>query len=205
VSGYDLEKEQDREDRRKHLELVSAVVARMASASAAAKGWSVTVAGAAFGVALVRSSWLILLIGVGALVVFGILDGLYLHSEKRFRDLYAAIVENKMEPFSMDTTSLPARRKRDSHRSWSVAAFYVPLAVAGIILMCVSLGTDDVKQDGTQHSTQNGPATTSSSVAPSTSVAPRTVLPTSVATTTGSTSPVMDSPVPTPTRAATGP
>jgi hypothetical protein len=147
VSGYDLNNDRDREDRRKHLELVSAVVSRMAGASAAAKGWSITVAGAAFGVALVRSSWFIFLLGVGALFIFGIMDGLYLHTEKKFRDLYAAIVRNEVEPLSMDTTNLRARRRRESHRSWSVLGFYGPLALAGLILMVVSICRGDAKQD----------------------------------------------------------
>ncbi len=135
MSEYDLDNNQDREDRRKHLELVSKVLDRMAGASAAAKGRSITVAGAAFGIAVVRASWFIFLLGVGVLVVFGILNGLYLHTEKKFRDPYAAIVQNEVEPLSMDTTNLQVHRKRDSHRSWSVHGFYGPLALAGLLLM----------------------------------------------------------------------
>jgi hypothetical protein len=122
--GYDLNDEKDREDRRKHLELVSAIVGRMAGASSTAKGWSITVAGAAFGVAVVRDSWYLFVLGIVGLVVFGILDGLYLHNEKKFRDLYDAIVEdNSIPPLSMDTTSLAARPKNKSYLSWSVLGF----------------------------------------------------------------------------------
>ncbi len=146
MTGYNLDENQDREDRRKHIELVSKVVDRMASASAAAKGWSITFAGAAFGVAVVRTSWFIFLLGIGALVVFGFLDGQYLHTEKKFRDLYAAIVRNEIEPLSMDTTCLGARRTRDSHRSWSVLGFYGPLALAGLLLMIVAIWRGDASQ-----------------------------------------------------------
>jgi hypothetical protein len=142
VSGYDLENQQDREDRRKHLELVSAIVTRMAGASAAAKGWSITVAGAAFGIAGVRASWYLFALGVGALLVFGILDGQYLHNEKKFRDLYNAIVRNSVEPLSMDIGNLPHRSKRQSYLSWSVFGFYFPLALAGLILLIVALAHD---------------------------------------------------------------
>jgi hypothetical protein len=158
VNRYDLDNNQDREDRRKHLELVSKVVDRMAGASAAAKGWSITVAGAAFGVAVVRTSWFIFLLGVGALVVFGILDGLYLHTERKYRDLYVAIVQNEVEPLSMDTTNLNARRKRDSHRSWSVLGFYGPLAFAGLLLMVVAICTGDAKQDQPTSHVPSAPA-----------------------------------------------
>ncbi|WP_338890869.1 HIT family protein [Rhodococcus sovatensis] len=62
--GYDMTNEQDREDRRKHLDLISAAIERMAGSSSAAKGWSITLAGAAFGVALVRDSWPFIALGI---------------------------------------------------------------------------------------------------------------------------------------------
>jgi hypothetical protein len=161
--GYDLDNEQDREDRREHLELVSAVISRMAGASSSAKGWSVTVAGAAFGVAVVRASWFIFLLGVGALVVFGVLDGLYLHNEHKFRDLYDAIVQNSVRPLSMDTKNLKVRRRADSHRSWSVAGFYVPLAVAGVVLMGASIGKGEVRHEQPPNQRPSAPAQVSTS------------------------------------------
>lgn len=142
MSRYNLENQQDREDRRKHLELVSAIVTRMAGASAAAKGWSITVAGAAFGIAGVRASWYLFALGVGALFVFGMLDGQYLHNEKKFRDLYNAIVDNSVEPLSMSMGNLPPRSRRQSYLSWSVLGFYVPLALAGLILLIFALAHD---------------------------------------------------------------
>jgi hypothetical protein len=147
VSGYDLSDDQDREDRRKHLELVSAVVGRMASASAVAKGWSITIAGAAFGVAVVQDSWHLFLLGVVGLVVFGIIDGLYLHNEKKFRDLYDAIVDNSVKPLSMDTRGLASRPKNRSYLSWSILAFYAPLVVAGVVLLVAALTSDGAEKE----------------------------------------------------------
>lgn len=186
--GYDLTNQQDREDRRKHLELTSAIVTRMANASTTAKGWSVTVAGAAFGVAVVRASWFIFLLGVGALVVFGILDGLYLHNEKKFRDLYEAIVQNSVEPLSMNTTNLPVRRKGDSHQSWSVAGFYVPLAIAGLALMAISISNGDAKKEQPPGQRPTAPAqvsTTPNSPAPMSPPAIQTTVSPSPSATTG--------------------
>lgn len=139
MSGYDLDDDQDREDRRKHLELVSAVITRMAGVSATAKGWSVTVAIAAFGVAVISSSWYLFLLGVLGLVVFGALDSLYLHNERKFRDLYDAIVRNSVEPLAMDTKELSVHRKNKTYVSWSVLAFYGPLILAGIALLIASV------------------------------------------------------------------
>lgn len=140
MSGYDIQNEQDREDRRKHLELVSAVIGRMAGASSTAKGWSITIAGAAFGVAVVRDSWYLFILGIVGLIVFSIIDGLYLHNEKRFRDLYDAIVEdNSIAPLSMDTSNLTPRPKNKSYLSWSAFGFYGPLVAAGVVLLIISL------------------------------------------------------------------
>jgi hypothetical protein len=209
VSSYDLGSEQDREDRRKHLELVSAVVARMAAASAAAKGWSITVAGAAFGIAVVRSNWFIFLLGVIALVVFGIVDGLYLHSERKFRDLYNAIIaeDSTVRPFSMDPTGLIDRRKRDSHRSWSVLGFYGPLAIAGLVLMAVSMSTGDKQTDTSprapaQSSTTSSTAPLMPPIAPTAASPP---IPTTAPTTPAATSPPAPTPPPGPASSVNGP
>lgn len=169
--GYNLNDGQDREDRRKHLEFVQAVVTRMAGVSTSVKGWAVTVAAGAFGVAVVRGSWFVFLLGVGALVTFGILDGLYLHTEKKYRDLHEAIVQNAVEPLSMETKNLKVRRSSQSHRSWSVVGFYVPLAVAGLILMGVSVGRGDSQQQQQQPPSQRPNVPTQVSPSPS-SVAP---------------------------------
>jgi hypothetical protein len=150
VVGYDLTKAQDRDDRRKHLELVSAIVGRMAGASAAAKGWSITLAGAAFGVALVRDKWYLMVLGIVALVLFGILDGLYLRNEKRFRDLYGAIViDNSVRPLSMDLSELKTRSRNASFVSWSVLGFYGPLIGGGLVLLAIALCHDSSTSDGT--------------------------------------------------------
>lgn len=137
--SYDLTNSDDREDRRKHLEIVSNVIGRMASSSAAAKGWSITVTGAAFGVAFVRSSWYLFGLGVAALLVFAVIDGLYLHNEKKFRDLYDAIVDNKVKPLSMKFDGIATRSVNKSYLSWSVLGFYGPLVLAGLILLVTSL------------------------------------------------------------------
>ena len=146
--NYNLSDDQDREDRRKHLELVSGIINRQASASATAKGWSVTIAGAAFGVAVVRESWHLLVLGVAVLVAFSILDGLHLHNEQKFRDLYDAIIQNKVPAFSMDLSEgISTRTKNKSYLSWSIAFFYGPLLAAGLLLTILALAnTDDSNQ-----------------------------------------------------------
>lgn len=150
---YNLSDSQDRDDRRKHLELVSAVVGRMAAESAAAKGWSITLAGAAFGVAVVRDKWYLILIGIVALVVFGIMDGLYLYNEKRFRALYTAIADqNAVKPLSMDLSVLDTLKKKESFSSWSVIYFYGPLIAGGLVILAIALCTGGSGVDETSPS-----------------------------------------------------
>ncbi len=151
-AGYDLSNDQDREDRRKHLDLASNVVSRMAAASAMAKGWSVTLAGAAFGVALVRDSWPLIGLGIVVLVAFGFLDARYLNNERRARGVYDAIADdNVITPLSLSGLPTAAGRKHrcwpDRFRSWSIAYFYVPLVFAGVLLLGYSLGAGSEEDD----------------------------------------------------------
>src|SRR4051812_49197507 len=107
---YDLKIDADREDRRKHLDIVQSVIARQAASSSATKGWAVTIASAILGVAVIRDNAYLIALAVVAVVVLSIADALYLNNEQRFRDLYDAIARNEVEPFSMDLTGVAARR-----------------------------------------------------------------------------------------------
>lgn len=140
MTGYDLSSAQDRDDRRKHLDLIAAVVGRMGTSSAQAKGWSITLAGAAFGVAVLRdNNWLLIVLGIVGLMAFAKIDAHYLHVEKAYRDLHdAVIVENNVVPLSMDTANLPARSRNESYASWSIKWFYAPLILAGVLLLIYS-------------------------------------------------------------------
>lgn len=141
---YDLTNEQDREDRRKHLDILQAVVARQAAASAATKGWAITLATAIFGVAVVRENALLIVLGVVAVAALSIADSLYLHNERCFRDLYDAVARNEVEPFSMNLSVIPNLRTRNkSYFSWSVTSIYAPLLVAGTLLFLIALATGD--------------------------------------------------------------
>ena len=144
LPGYDMTSEQDREDRRKHLDLISAAIGRMAGSSSAAKGWSVTLAGAAFGVALVRDSWPFIALGILVLVAFAALDARYLDSERRARGVYNAIADdNSVVPLSMKGLAAGSGAARwwwpNRYVSWSVLYFYGPLALVGGMLLIFAL------------------------------------------------------------------
>ena len=128
----------------RHIELVSGIIRRQASASATAKGWSVTISDATFGVAVVRESWYLVVLGGGVLLAFSILDRLYLHNEQKFRDLYDAIVHNQVPPFSMELSEdISSRTRNKSYFSWSITFFYGPLLVAGLLLAILALSNSE--------------------------------------------------------------
>lgn len=92
------------EDRRKHLEFIQAIIARMSAASASAKGWLLPVVTAAYGYALTKDSWPVALLGLGASAMFAFIDAHYLEEEKKYRRLYNAVAggEQQIPPFSLD-------------------------------------------------------------------------------------------------------
>lgn len=156
--GYDMTSDQDREDRRKHLDLISGAIGRMASSSAAAKGWSVTLAGAAFGVALVRDSWPFIALGILVLAAFAALDARYLNAERSARRVYDAVADdNAIVPLSMKGLATGAGPRRwwwpVHFRAWSIWLFYGPLALVGGLLLILALlaGPKDAPADEQHH------------------------------------------------------
>lgn len=138
--GYDLSVDQDREDRRKHLDMVQSIISRQAAASSTAKGWSITIAAAAFGVAVIQDNAFLIILGIAVLIAFSLVDGLYLNNEQKFRDLHDAIARNEIQPFGMDLSAMSKRRSRNkSYWSWSILCFYLPLIFAGAILSVLAL------------------------------------------------------------------
>lgn len=77
-------------DRIKHLELIQAVVSRMAGNSSTLKGWTVTLVAALIALAAKDGNPVYLWAGFLPAVAFGALDAYYLHLERSFRHLYEA-------------------------------------------------------------------------------------------------------------------
>jgi ATP adenylyltransferase len=125
----------DAEDRRHHLQLISNVIERLSQASARAKGWTVTAAGAAFGVAAFDGRWYLSLLGIAVIAVFLDQDARYLREERLFVELYKAADCGHVEPFNMNKN---AHRNNVSTywqvlASWSVLPFYVIFLFLGLV------------------------------------------------------------------------
>ncbi|MFH6687247.1 HIT family protein [Cellulosimicrobium funkei] len=135
------------EDRRQHLEFIQSVITRMSQASATAKTWLLPIVTAAYGYALIEKDLWVALLGLLAVITFGLLDANYLKQEKAFRRLYDIVSSGASIPhFSMDPTlAAPAGTKPNywpdwaELRSWAIAPVYLPLLIAGLAITVRSL------------------------------------------------------------------
>jgi hypothetical protein len=95
------------DNRIKHLEMIQAVVARLANNSFLVKGWAVTVAGAFLGFAVSRSEARLAEIGVLPVLMFWGMDAYFLYAERLFRALYDQVRRSNedVKPFYMGATS----------------------------------------------------------------------------------------------------
>lgn len=93
----------------KHLELIQAVIARMANNSFLLKGWSITLVAALFALAEKDSNINFAVLALFPALSFWGLDAFYLRQERLFRQLYADICnsiddeKSAISPFSLET------------------------------------------------------------------------------------------------------
>src|SRR4051812_13165476 len=94
-------------NRIKHLELVQAVVARLAGSSFLVKGWAVTITTALVGFAVSQNESRLAWIAIAPVLLFWWLDAYYLWAERLFRGLHEQVRRSnpKVEPFYMAATS----------------------------------------------------------------------------------------------------
>ncbi|MHB9132079.1 MAG: hypothetical protein ACYDBB_13475 [Armatimonadota bacterium] len=94
-------------DSTKHLEMIQAVINRLAQNSFAYKGWCITVVAALFALAAKDTNKYYLLLPLLPTISFWGLDAFYLRQERLFRKLYDAIrsTDEPLEdgPYTMNT------------------------------------------------------------------------------------------------------
>lgn len=95
------------ENKRKHLDYLQAVIARMAQNSFLIKGWSVTLVSALFAFAATNQDHRYVLISYIAIPAFWILDGFFIATEKRFRSLYNRVRKQTEEEIDFDLDPTP--------------------------------------------------------------------------------------------------
>lgn len=132
------------EARIRYLEMIQAVVSRLANDSFLVKGWAITVTGIILGFAVTANRWPLALVSLIPTLIFWMLDTYYLRAERRFRALYRRAVEEPAQVgyFRMDATSKSfnelltndekeATKRRAVAFSLTVGALYLCLIIAG--------------------------------------------------------------------------
>lgn len=120
----------------KHLEMIQAVINRMASNSFVFKGWSITIIAGISAFAAQGTSLGLLLIPVGATLLFWAVDAYCLMLERAFRDLYKYVAKrpNSRIDFLMNVENV-------GFKSWLSTLFTRPVLVAfyGVILLLLGV------------------------------------------------------------------
>jgi hypothetical protein len=128
------------ENKTKHLEMIQAIINRMAQCSFSLKGWAVTLVVALLALSTAATEKIaVIIICFIPLGVFWILDAYYLWQERMFRALYdrVRVLGEADIDFSMNTS--PFRGGRNTWRSVvlssTIATFYVSLLVVMIAVI----------------------------------------------------------------------
>jgi diadenosine tetraphosphate (Ap4A) HIT family hydrolase len=127
------------EDRRQHLSFIQAVITRMSQASSSSKSWLLPIVTLSYGYAVTQKSWPVALLGIIAVLVFGVLDANYLKEERAFRKLYDQVASGSAIPaFSMNPALAASAGTRVNYwpdwqdlRSWAILPVHGPLLLGG--------------------------------------------------------------------------
>jgi hypothetical protein len=127
----------------KHLEMIQAVVARLAGNSFLVKGWALTLAAGFFGFSVSSDDAGIAVLGLFPVIMFFGLDVYFLQAERLFRALYEEALDSNVDPFFLGATTSDFRQKMEAKgkdvswqaTSWrpTLLVFYGALVLAGVV------------------------------------------------------------------------
>ena len=130
-----------------HLNMLQAIITRLAGNSAQCKTWCVTIVSALFGLAGATKSGRIAVAAIIPILVFSFVDSAYLANEKAYRDLYNRIVAKiRDRAYTLaDFANLSAPVNADHYlwalSSWSVWPVYLGLLIAYVLVLASGLLT----------------------------------------------------------------
>lgn len=116
----------------------------MSSASALAKGWALTIATAAYGYSGTKSSAVVALLGMFAVLLFAAIDTRYLREERKYRLLFEAARNGTVDIYEMNATRYCGTLTQDQCEpirwgkvvwSWSVRDYYGVILLVGLVLL----------------------------------------------------------------------
>ncbi len=131
----------------KHLDLIQAVINRLAQNSFAYKGWAITLVAGIFALAAARdASPRFLLVALLPTLAFWGLDAYCLREERLFRKLYDAVrraapADLEDGPFTMNTSPYTAQVQTWRRTCWSktIGWLYGPIVVLIIVVTSFAL------------------------------------------------------------------
>lgn len=124
------------ENKIKHLEMIQAIIARMAQNSFMIKGWALTLVVAMFAF-VPKTAGLFVPIVLVPILIFALLDAYYLQLERRYRKLYD-IVRDKAEDevdFELkiiDDCKTVSNKYKKCVLSKSILLYYAPILIVAI-------------------------------------------------------------------------
>jgi hypothetical protein len=130
-----------------HLNMLQAVVTRLAGNSVQCKTWCVAIVSALFGLAGATKSGRIAAAAIIPIVVFGCVDAAYLANERAYRDLYNRVVtkiRNRsygLTDYADLTAPTDAGRYIGALSSWSIWPVYLGLTIAYALVLLSGLLT----------------------------------------------------------------
>jgi hypothetical protein len=125
----------------KHLEMVQAVIARVAGQSATLKNYCITVTTAVCGLAVSLQRPCVALLALLPVTIFALLDAQYLRLERRFRGLFNEVRMQRwsaVPSFEISAQAAPASSYWGALFSWSIFMFYTPLAIAVVFVAIIA-------------------------------------------------------------------
>lgn len=124
----------------KHMEMIQAVVARLANEAALIRGWALTVSSAFFAFAAQSYSWRVAAVGLLPVIAFWGLNAYYLRAERQYRCLYNRVRKGELiEPFLMDASNEEVASWWKTCRSLTLWPFYGVIVLVGFLLIVAGL------------------------------------------------------------------
>jgi hypothetical protein len=127
------------ENKRKHLEMIQAVINRMAGNLFFLKGWTITLIAALFALSAKDANPKYTFVAYFPVVIFWVLDGFFLSRERLFRALYDHV--RKLDETAIDFSMDAGPYRKNKRNSWFRSMFsptllwFYPLLIAMMLLI----------------------------------------------------------------------
>lgn len=134
------------ENKIKHLEMIEAIIERMARNSFQLKGWSITLISLVGAISTQGSDKRFILLAIIPILGFWVLDSFYLQQERYYKQLYKNVAEKDESQidFNLDTRKVVGTKKEiDKLCFWKCLLsitelwFYLLLAITLIVLIII--------------------------------------------------------------------